>query len=384
MVGGEHDVDVVGPSPCGDGGEHTPDRLVDQLDLDGIDGVHLAHLVGGHRRRHPVVRGLVVADQPAVVPGPPVARLGVEHRLALGGVGDVSGRQVDVAPRHAVQFALRRVPRVVRVGEAHPAEPVVGGAQRIEPGDRAVGHPVGVVPLARDGVVPYLRRAGVAAAHGVHLERPVEHGVEHAHRLGVGGGDPTRVVQLPGGTVGGRLEVLEAAVWPEHALAGEAVLREAPERVEERLEVRLADDGGAVAGVVQHLGHRRRRLGQRHTVHPHPVGARVLAGQHGGARRHAHHALRMGAAVVDALRRQAVDHRCARQCAAVAAERVVTLLVGGDEQDLAAHQCVPSVPVSFAPVSCMPLSIWRLSSSRALAVPPPMTSAIVRGSASVE
>ena len=36
------------------------------------------------------------------------------------------------------------------------------------------------------------------------------------------------------------------------------VLGEPQERVQERLEVGLADQGGAVAGVVEHLGDRRR------------------------------------------------------------------------------------------------------------------------------
>ena len=38
-------------------------------------------------------------------------------------------------------------------------------------------------------------------------------------------------------------------------LAGEAVLDEPGERIEERLEVRLADERGAVAVVVQHRRH---------------------------------------------------------------------------------------------------------------------------------
>ena len=55
VVGGEHDVDVVAPAAAFDGRQHPPDRLVDQLALDGVAGVDLAHLVGGERRRHPVV-----------------------------------------------------------------------------------------------------------------------------------------------------------------------------------------------------------------------------------------------------------------------------------------------------------------------------------------
>ena len=76
------------------------------------------------------------------------------------------------------------------------------------------------------------------------------------------------------------------------ARSGQQVLGEAPERVHEGLEVRLADERGAVAVRVQ-LGRDRRRVDrQRHAVHPHAVGARVLAGEHGRPRRHADDRLR--------------------------------------------------------------------------------------------
>ncbi len=165
--------------------EHATDGLVDQLALDRVAGVDLAHLVGGQRRRDPVVRRLVVGHERAVVPRPPVARLGVEHGLAGGGVGDVAVRERHVAPVDAVELGGRRIPRVVRVREAHPAEPVVVGGQRLQPGDGAVGDPVGVVPPAGDRVVVDLRRAGRPAAGGVDLQRAVEHRVEHPDRLRV-------------------------------------------------------------------------------------------------------------------------------------------------------------------------------------------------------
>ena len=85
VVGGEDDVDVVGPAPRVDGGQHPAEGLVDELALDGVAGVDLAHLVGGQGGRHPVGGRLVVGHQRAVVPEPPVAGLGVEDALALGG-----------------------------------------------------------------------------------------------------------------------------------------------------------------------------------------------------------------------------------------------------------------------------------------------------------
>ena len=61
------------------------------------------------------------------------------------------------------------------IGEAHPAEPVVVGAERVEPRDGAIGNPIGVVPLRRDGVVVYLRRPGLSTAGSVDLQRHVEY-----------------------------------------------------------------------------------------------------------------------------------------------------------------------------------------------------------------
>src|SRR5678816_4033387 len=94
----------------------------------------------------------------------------------------------------------------------------------------------------------------------------------------------------------------------------------------------------------------------------------MLPGQDRGTRRHAHHRLRDSPLVADTARGEGIDHRCARQRAAVAAEGVVALLVGGDEQDLASHQPGPSI-MSFR---C----------SRALPAAPAMTSAMVEGLAS--
>ena len=159
---------------------------------------------------------------------------------------------------------------------------------------------------------------------------------------------------------------------PDEAFACESVLDESGERIEERLEVRLADQCGSVAVVVQHRRNARRIDGQCDAVHPHAVRAGMLAGDDRRPRRHAHDGLRMGAFVADALRGETVDHRSSGDDAAVATQRVVALLIGGDEQDLAAHQRSPSSSSD---------SICRASSSSAPAVAPPMVNAIARGSA---
>jgi hypothetical protein len=125
VVGGEHDVEIVAPAACGDCRQHAPDRFVDQFALHRVERRGLADLVGGERRRHPCRRRFVVADQATVVPRPEVARLGIEHGFAFGCILDVAGGQWHVAPVDATDLAGRRIPWVMRVGEAHPAEPVV-------------------------------------------------------------------------------------------------------------------------------------------------------------------------------------------------------------------------------------------------------------------
>ena len=128
--------------------------------------------------------------------------------------------------------------------------------------------------------------------------------------------------------------------------------------------MRLADDRRAIAGLVEHGGDRRRVDGERDAVHPHAVGARVLAGDDRRPRRHAHDRLRVGALVPVSGGGERVDDGCAGERATVAAERVEALLIGGDEQDLATHQRSPS-EWSSAGAS---VSIWRRSSSSAPAV----------------
>ena len=375
MVGGVDHVEIVVPTPCGDRRDHPAQRLVDQLALDGVAGVDLAHLIRRQCRRHPVGRGFVVGDQAAFVPGLPVAGLGIEHRLALPRILDVAGRQWHVAPIDATELRRRRVPRMMWIGEAHPAEPVVVGTERVEPRDRAIGDPVGVVPLPRHGVVVHLRRSRLTATGGADLQGRVEHREEHRHRLRMVGGHPPRVVQRAKGAMRCGLEVLEAAMQPDRFPAGEAVLGEAGERVEEGLEVRLADQRGAVSVVVQHRSDRGRVDGEGDAVHPHAVRARMLAGDDGRARWHADDGLRMGTLVAVAPCREPVDHRSTCNAAAVAAERVVPLLIAGHQQDLATHQRAPSG---------VSASICRLSSSSAPAVAPPIVNAMARGSASVE
>ncbi len=226
----------------------------------------------------------------------------------------MAGRQVEVLPRHAAELGGRRVPRVVGVGERHPAEPRLVRAERGQPVDGDVGDPVGVVPLARDRVVLGLGCTGVAAGGGL------QEAGEAVQVLGVVLAEPAPVVRdrmvAPGGRVHRLLRALEATpragVTPGHA----RVLLEPEIGVEAGLEVGLAEQRRAVARlVVQVLRHGRGVLGERHAVRHDAVGADVLAGQHRGARRHADRVLVVGAAVVDALGGQADRRRaCGPPC----------------------------------------------------------------------
>jgi hypothetical protein len=137
--------------------------------------------------------------------------------------------------------------------------------------------------------------------------------------------------------------VLEAPDRPERVGHRDPVLLEHEERVEERLEVGLADERRAVPRVVPEVrGHAGRIDGQRHAVHPDAVVVHVLAGDHGGSGRHAHDVRRVRALVADAARGDRVDHRGPGDATAVAAQAVVALLVGGDEEDPASHGHFPS------------------------------------------
>ena len=132
----------------------------------------------------------------------------------------------------------------------------------------------------------HLRSTGVATTGGVHLQFHVENPVVHGHCLGVILHQPLGVMERSHATVRRGLHVVESAMemtamkHGELAAHRQLVLGVAQERVHERLEVRLADEGGLVTGVVESRGHAWRVDGQGDAVHPHAVGRHVLSGDH--------------------------------------------------------------------------------------------------------
>ena len=343
---------------------------------------------------------LVVGHERPVVPGPPVTRLGVDDRLPGGPVLGVAGREGDLAPVDAADLGLRRVPRVVRVGEAHPAEPVVVGVERVEPVDRPVGHPVGVVDPAVDGLT-FTWGAPVsppASALTWRLSSMARQYIPRASgwlrtshsRSGAGPwrrGWPSRGARTPDASRRGAWCPWSTAGSPRSGGRDRSRARSAPSRPVPCGSRRP-----------QHLGDRGGVRRQRHAVHEHAVGARVLAGQDGRAGRHADHRLGVGPVEADAFRGQPVDDGGAGQRAAVAGECVESLLVGGDQEDLAAHQRAPfgaspeGARIGTAPggCGCRTVGGHRHSSTpstggrwwRAARAAPAMTRARTAGSAS--
>src|ERR1700722_5517610 len=111
--------------------------------------------------------------------------------------------------------------------------------------------------------------------------------------------------------------------------------------------MRLAQQRGVVAGLLMQVRGDARRIGrQSDTVGDDAVSAHVLAGNHGRAGRHADDILIVRAAIVDSAAGEAVGDRRLSDLTAVASERVVALLVGGDEKNVASH--LFGLPVGYS------------------------------------
>ncbi|CAB4811149.1 unannotated protein [freshwater metagenome] len=114
-----------------------------------------------------------------------MTRFGIDDRFAFGLVLRIADGKVEFAPVDAMHFGFRRVPRVMWVGKTHPAEPVIVGIQAVEPRDRSIGNPVGVIPIARNSISLDLRSASVAAGNVAYFEIAVEHLKEHSDCFGM-------------------------------------------------------------------------------------------------------------------------------------------------------------------------------------------------------
>ena len=197
---------------------------------------------------------------------------------------------------------------MVRIGEAHPHKPVFIGIERIEVSDRAIRNPVGVIELARTFIVLGLNRFRVAQAEGILRHVGAKHGIELIHDFWMVLHQPAGVVQHSARTMRRQLHVIEPAMGTETVLHSHAVFLETQLKIEERLEMRFADQCGAIVfPLFQQPRHGRRIHRQRHAVHPHAMRRNILAGDHCRTRRHADDILRMTARVVDPVPGEGVD-----------------------------------------------------------------------------
>ena len=303
---------------------------------------HLSQLVVGHVPRYELHRAAFHVLEASLVPVEPVMGLLRQDLDRLLRRAGVSRWQVQVVPVDATAHLVDgRVPGMMGVGEAHPAEPVLGRVQGVEPGDGAVGDPVRVVHPPRHGIVLDLGGVGVAAA---------------------------LVVKAHAGEVDERVEGVEPlrAVWPRATCrsASSADSRASPARrgrsrgrarsspaLARRFSVHLPS--GSKAGLEMRLAHQRGAVpavscrwsatdgastGRGTPLAGDAMGAHVLPGDHRRARRRAHRVLVVGPVVDGCPRpRGASSDRGAGDGVAGTPEGVVALLVGGDEEDLAAH-----------------------------------------------
>ncbi|CAB5078157.1 unannotated protein [freshwater metagenome] len=180
MVGGEHDVEIVTPTLGLDRSKNATDGFINEFVFDMSHRVDFTNLIGRECRGNPLSGSFVIADEFSVVPKTPVTRFGIDDRFAFGLVLRIASGKIKFAPVDAMNLGFGRVPRVMWVGKTHPAEPVVFAVQTIEPRDRSIGNPIGVVPIARNRVVFDLRSARVAAGNIAYFEITVEHLEEHA------------------------------------------------------------------------------------------------------------------------------------------------------------------------------------------------------------
>ena len=88
----------------------------------------LAHLIVRHATRHEALRPALHVVEAPLVPVEPVVRFLRQDGDDLLVRAGMPRREVELAPVDAAALARGRVPRMMRIGKAHPHEPArVGG-----------------------------------------------------------------------------------------------------------------------------------------------------------------------------------------------------------------------------------------------------------------
>src|SRR5216683_7203870 len=125
MVSGKEHVRVRIPSALRDALEYPPTRLVDKLILDMCQCIDFAHLIVSHLSGNEIARRAFTVAETALVPVQPVTRFLRQNLHDLFPRSGMSRGQVELAPIDAARLRHRRIPRMMRIGEAHPDEPIL-------------------------------------------------------------------------------------------------------------------------------------------------------------------------------------------------------------------------------------------------------------------
>src|SRR5690242_570913 len=217
MVSGKEHVRVRIPSALRDALEHPPTRLVDKLILDVRQRVDFAHLVMSHLRGNESARRAFTVPKTALVPVQPMTRLLRQNLHDLLARAGMPWRQVEVAPVDPARLRHWWIPRVMRIGKAHPDEPILVRRERIEIGNRAFGNPVSMIVLARNRIVHDFGRASVAAGNSHQRDR------KPFYLVWIIILEPFRVMHSPEWPMQGEFQMLETAMRPGRFFVGHSV-----------------------------------------------------------------------------------------------------------------------------------------------------------------
>ena len=315
VIAGEDDQGIVGEAELREGGENPPDFVVHQGDHRVI------------RRDDPLDLGGAVLGEAAGDPRVALLRRGGQDGGAVRQLRRATERGGDGRGVVAVHPFLRGDEGVVRVVEVGPEE------------ERSVG----VAPLPEEIDRPLADPAAVVRLRGERVE---------ADRIVPGAPEPVggrrriegRMLRLQPAVIGVLRRAVGRVVRP--FVDPEAVVGVAPlgaPAVTGR-QVHLADHAAIVSGG----GERRREAflagRQRHPIGPEAVRVGIARGQQAGARGRADRTLHVAALEEGALGGERIEVRRADRLVPVAAERVVPLLVGAEQQDIRSfprHRLLP-------------------------------------------
>ena len=221
------------------------------------------------------------------------------------------------------------------IRETHPAEPGRFGGLLLQPVYCSISDPVGVIDLTRYIHGPYLNGSGFSP--GCRILALVSH-----HRIKVRlvlrpAAHPMIVVAVTLKEVVSEFHMIETAMRAGVAGCCHTVLEKIVWTAQPGFKVRLAEQGGPVAMLLQVMCDRVAILRHADAVHPDPVGANMLPGYDCRPGRHADNILVVCPSIVDALGRELINVGRSGHNTPVTAQSIVAHLVRRNEQDVSFH-----------------------------------------------